>query len=206
MSRKLRRRRVGAVAVVAALATLGAIDVMLVSSGRGAAPVRAVPVAAQVPSAAPSQVVPSPTQPGPEMPSAPAATASVPPVAPETPPPVVDGVRRTNVGSAHSPQLLQQLSASPVTMPRPADAGALGIDVADHQHPDGAAIDWSQVAAAGYKFAFIKATEGDYYDTRSYPPAGPRARAPGLYATGYHFAIPNVGDGASQADFALANG
>ena len=119
---------------------------------------------------------------------------------------MVDGVKRVNVGSAHSPKIQQQLSASPVTMPPPADAGALGVDVADYQHPHGAAIDWSQVAAAGYKFAFVKATEGDYYANPYYASDLAQAKAAGLYATGYHFAIPNVSDGASQADYALANG
>ena len=140
------------------------------------------------------------------MPPGPAATPPVPPKVVEKPPPVVDGVRRANVGSAHSPQLLQQLSAAPATMPPPADAGALGVDVADYQHSHGAAIDWSQVAAAGYKFAFVKATEGDYYVNPYYASDLAQAKAAGLYATGYHFAIPNVSDGASQADYAVGNG
>ena len=38
-----------------------------------------------------------------------------------------------------------------------------GIDVASHQHPGGAAIDWNTVAASGQKFAFVKATEGTNY-------------------------------------------
>jgi GH25 family lysozyme M1 (1,4-beta-N-acetylmuramidase) len=91
-------------------------------------------------------------------------------------------------------------------MPPPADAGALGVDVADYQHAHGAAIDWPQVAAAGYKFAFIKATEGDYYANPYYASDLAQAKAAGLYATGYHFAIPNVSDGASQADYAVGNG
>jgi GH25 family lysozyme M1 (1,4-beta-N-acetylmuramidase) len=124
----------------------------------------------------------------------------------EKPPPVVDGVRRDNVGSAHSPQLQQQLSTSAVTAPPPADAGALGVDVADYQHANGAAIDWPQVAAAGYKFAFVKATEGDYYANPYYGSDLAQAKAAGLYSAGYHFAIPNVSDGASQADYAVANG
>ena len=39
-----------------------------------------------------------------------------------------------------------------------APAGALltGIDVASHQHPSGAAINWAQVRAAGHSFAFVK--------------------------------------------------
>ena len=85
-------------------------------------------------------------------------------------------------------------------------AGALGVDVADYQHRNGALIDWPQVAAAGYKFAFVKATEGDYYVNPWYAYDLARAKAAGLYVAGYHFAIPNVSDGASQADYALQNG
>jgi GH25 family lysozyme M1 (1,4-beta-N-acetylmuramidase) len=195
------------VAAVVALASLGGIDVVLVTSRGAPARELAAAVAAQATPAASSQVLASPSQTGvAEVPSTPAATVPVPTQVVETPPPVVDGVRRGNVGSAHSPQILQQLSASPVTMPPPADAGALGVDVADYQHPHGAAIDWSQVAAAGYKFAFIKATEGDYYANPYYASDLAQAKAAGLYATGYHFAIPNLSDGASQADYALADG
>jgi GH25 family lysozyme M1 (1,4-beta-N-acetylmuramidase) len=209
MSSKFRRRRVGVVAVVVTLASLGGVDVMLVTSRGAPSRELAAAVAAQATAVAssPSQVPASPSQTGAaEVPSAPAATASVPPRVVEAPPPVVDGVRRGNVGSAHSPRLLQQLSAAPATMPPPAYAGALGVDVADYQHPNGAAIGWSQVAAAGYKFAFIKATEGGYYANPYYASDLAQAKAAGLYATGYHFAVPNVSDGASQADYALANG
>ena len=175
---------------------------MLVTSGGAPAPELAVPAAAQATPDATSQHLASPAQP--VGPSAPATVPAAPVV--ETPPPVVDGVKRVDVGSAHSPQLLQQLSAAPVTMPPPAEAGALGVDVADYQHPHGAPIDWPQVAAAGYKFAFVKATEGDYYANPYYASDLAQAKAAGLYATGYHFAIPNVSGGASQADYALANG
>jgi GH25 family lysozyme M1 (1,4-beta-N-acetylmuramidase) len=205
MSRKLRRRKAGAAAVVVALASLGGLDVTLVTSHGAQAPELAVAAADQVTPVASSQVVASPSQPGPAG-ASPAVTVPAPTQVTETPPPVVDGVKRVNVGSAHSPRLLQQLATSPATMPPPADAGALGVDVADYQHSHGAAIDWPQVAAAGYKFAFVKATEGDYYANPYYASDLAQAKAAGLYATGYHFAIPNVSDGASQADYALANG
>ena len=207
MSRKFRRHRVGAAAVVVALASLGGLDVKLVTSGGAPAPELAVAAANQVTPVASSQALAAPAQPdATEVPSAPAVTVPAPTQVTEAPPPVVDGVKRVNVGSAHSPRLLQQLATAPATMPPPADAGALGVDVADYQHPNGAAIDWSQVAAAGYKFAFVKATEGDYYANPYYASDLAQAKAAGLYATGYHFAIPNVSDGASQADYALANG
>ena len=38
-----------------------------------------------------------------------------------------------------------------------------GIDVASHQHPGGAAIDWTAVKQSGQSFVFVKATEGTSY-------------------------------------------
>jgi GH25 family lysozyme M1 (1,4-beta-N-acetylmuramidase) len=59
-------------------------------------------------------------------------------------------------------------------------------------------------AAAGYKFAFVKATEGGYYANPYYASDLAQAKAAGLYAAGYHFAVPNVSDGTSQADYRSA--
>jgi len=118
------------------------------------------------------------------------------------PPPVIDGVRRVYVGSPHSPRLSHALAGSPAII-RPASAGARGVDVASYQHPHGAGIDWGQVARAGYKFAFVKASEGDYYVNPYYATDLAQAKAAGLYVTGYHFAIPNVSGGASQAEYAV---
>jgi GH25 family lysozyme M1 (1,4-beta-N-acetylmuramidase) len=140
---------------------------------------------------------------------------------------------RFNVGAAHSPQLLHRLSgpldgtgrisragrnAAPErnTVASPAATkgggpGALpqGVDVAAFQHrkssqyPNGAPIDWTQVAGAGYKFAAIKATEGTYYTNPYYASDVAAAKAAGLHVAGYHFAIPNVGTAAGQADYAV---
>jgi GH25 family lysozyme M1 (1,4-beta-N-acetylmuramidase) len=199
--------RMGVAAVALTLASLGGLDVALVTSGGNRAPELARAAAAQSTPAPASQALaaPSPAASA-AVPSAGVTTVPATPPVVATTPPVVDGVRRNNVGSAHSPQLLQQLAAAPATMPPPAEAGALGVDVADFQHPGGAAIDWGQVAAAGYKFAFIKVTEGDYYANPYYASDLAQAKAAGLYVAGYHFAIPNVSDGASQADYAIANG
>ena len=121
------------------------------------------------------------------------------------PPPVVNGVRRVFVGSPHSPRLSQALSGGPANTATalPASAGARAVDVASHQHPHGAAINWGQVARAGYRFAFIKATEGNYYANPYYGSDVAQAKAAGLAVTGYHFAVPNVSSGASQADYAV---
>ena len=121
----------------------------------------------------------------------------------------------------HSPQLLAELAgatgAGGAPAPAALDAEAAaksprrlpGLDVAAFQHPvssahpGGAAIYWDAVARMGYRFAAVKATEGDYYvnpwaasDLRS-------AKAAGLDVAPYHFAIPNLSGGAAQARFAV---
>jgi GH25 family lysozyme M1 (1,4-beta-N-acetylmuramidase) len=105
----------------------------------------------------------------------------------------------------HSPQLLQQLATPPSTVTNQATSltTVRGIDVASFQHPKGAAIGWASVARAGYKFAAVKTTEGDYYVNPYAVGDIAAAKAAGLYATAYHFAIPNITTGAFQAQFAV---
>jgi GH25 family lysozyme M1 (1,4-beta-N-acetylmuramidase) len=109
----------------------------------------------------------------------------------------------------HSPQLLQQLAAPSSSAAAAAtnQATALttirGIDVASYQHQNGAAISWASVGRAGYKFAAIKTTEGNYYVNPYAISDIVSAMSAGLYATVYHFAIPNITTGAAQAQFAL---
>lgn len=109
----------------------------------------------------------------------------------------------------HSPQLLHQLAAPSSSSSAAAtnQATALttvrGIDVASYQHQNGAAISWASVGRAGYKFAAIKTTEGNYYVNPYAISDIVSAMSAGLYATVYHFAIPNITTGAVQAQFAL---
>src|SRR5262249_20878646 len=72
-------------------------------------------------------------------------------------------------------------------------------DVAAFPHPNGAAIVWQQVAAAGIKFAAVKVTEGAYYTNPFAASDLTEAKAAGLTPIGYAFAIPNGGsDGSTQ--------
>src|SRR5262249_17459698 len=71
------------------------------------------------------------------------------------------------------------------------------------QHPSGAAINWASVAAAGYQFAAIKATEGNYYVNPYYANDAAAATAAGMYVAAYHFANPPDSTGAAQADYAV---
>jgi GH25 family lysozyme M1 (1,4-beta-N-acetylmuramidase) len=130
-------------------------------------------------------------------------------------------IDRFNEGATHSPELEGQRSA-PAVAPGPAArfrAAALaapalaasestpsaveGIDVASHQHPNGDAINWTDVASAGYKFAFIKVSEGSYYTNPYYAGDASGATSAGMFVAPYTFAIPNYSGGALQADYAL---
>lgn len=120
---------------------------------------------------------------------------------------------RFNVGNTHSPQV-ERMMNRPAVAPRAAarlrPAGLAssastveGIDVASFQHPNGAPINWTQVAQAQYKFAFIKATEGSYYVNPYYASDASGAKSAGLLTAPYAFAIPNYSGGALQADYVL---
>jgi GH25 family lysozyme M1 (1,4-beta-N-acetylmuramidase) len=115
----------------------------------------------------------------------------------------------------HSPRLLAELAGHAGTpgqgQPTGAAAGSYlrGLDVAAFQHPDtkrypkGVPIAWRAVAAAGYGFAAIKGTEGDYYVNPWASRDVAQAKAAGLDVSIYHFAVPNVSGGAEQARFAI---
>jgi GH25 family lysozyme M1 (1,4-beta-N-acetylmuramidase) len=123
-------------------------------------------------------------------------------------------VVRSNVAATHSPQLESMLAGHPAVAPKAASvrqagvattASAVeGIDVSSAQHLDGT-INWSDVANAGYKFAFIKASEGSYYVNPYYQSDLAGAQAAGMFAAPYAFAIPNYSGGALQADYMLDN-
>jgi len=72
----------------------------------------------------------------------------------------------------------------------PPAAAARGIDVPSFQHPGGVRIVWSSVARAGYRFAFIKATEGSYYVNPYLRADVAAAELRGPLAAAYHFANP----------------
>jgi GH25 family lysozyme M1 (1,4-beta-N-acetylmuramidase) len=133
-------------------------------------------------------------------------------------PPTLAG--RGNVAAAHSPHVLRMLAGRSAVPPFVTGAGSgrhagaspaavaatamvQGIDISSRQHPGGAPIDWAKVAAAGYKFAFIKATEGSYYVNPYYSADVAAARKAGLFTAAYHFAIPNDSSGTLQADLAV---
>jgi GH25 family lysozyme M1 (1,4-beta-N-acetylmuramidase) len=105
---------------------------------------------------------------------------------------------------SHSPQMQRRLAAGPPSTDPAAAQWPQGIDVSSHNHPGGAAIDWSQVVGSGYRFAYVKATEGNYYQNPYANGDAAASHGAGLWTGAYHFANPSVGDGASQADYFIA--
>lgn len=88
-----------------------------------------------------------------------------------------------------------------------ASSGIQGVDVASYQHPGGAAIDWNAVAAGGYSFAFIKATEATNYKNPYFNGDWRGAGAAGMWRGAYHFARPALplSTAIDQADWFIAS-
>ncbi|MGP3691529.1 GH25 family lysozyme [Streptomyces sp. IBSNAI002] len=86
---------------------------------------------------------------------------------------------------------------------RSAPTGVEGVDVASYQGRD---VPWPAMAKAGVRFAYVKATEGTGYENphRAAQVAG--ARKAGLLVGAYHFARPDLSNGAAQARYFLSNG
>ena len=93
-------------------------------------------------------------------------------------------------------------TAAPTPIPTPTPKFAEGIDVSHWQNT----IDWTKVAGAGKRFAYIKASEStDFVDPLFYQNRS-QARAAGLYVGAYHFAQPSTtaGDAVAEADHFIA--
>jgi GH25 family lysozyme M1 (1,4-beta-N-acetylmuramidase) len=67
-------------------------------------------------------------------------------------------------------------------------------------------LDWQQQWNMGARFAYVKASEGNYYTNPSYADQYQGSRAVGMIRGAYHFAIPNWSSGADQARYFVQNG
>ncbi|WP_041652155.1 GH25 family lysozyme [Pseudarthrobacter phenanthrenivorans] len=80
--------------------------------------------------------------------------------------------------------------------------GIQGLDVSGHQP----SVDWQQQWNMGARFAYVKATEGNYYKNPSFNSQYQGSRNLGMIRGAYHFAIPNWSSGADQARYFVQNG
>ncbi|MDD7581547.1 glycoside hydrolase family 25 protein [Corynebacterium sp. 32222D000AT] len=88
-------------------------------------------------------------------------------------------------------------NAAPMSTSAPA-----GVDVAAHQHPGGAPIDWGQVKSDGQSFAFVKASEGEGFSNPHFAVDANAAAASGLKVGAYHYGRPNTDAKTQAAHFA----
>jgi GH25 family lysozyme M1 (1,4-beta-N-acetylmuramidase) len=89
------------------------------------------------------------------------------------------------VAALSVPLIIVPLLAMPPA--RASEQHAPGIDVSHWQ----GTIDWQRVGAAGWKFAFAKATEGRFGDDSTYSTNRTGAGAAGMAFGAYHFARPS---------------
>lgn len=94
---------------------------------------------------------------------------------------------------AHAQRMLREQQLRAPQAPDP----ARGIDVSNHQ----AAVNFRAVRAAGYRFAYVKATEGEGFVDTLLPAHVAAARAAGVKVGAYHFLRPRPGrTGGAEAD------
>ena len=104
-----------------------------------------------------------------------------------------------------TPTPTAQPTPTPTPTPTPAPTATPttldGIDVSYHQ----GSIAWPQVAAAGKRFAFVRATAGTLTADTAYGANWSGARAAGLTVGSYHFANPDgaLNDAANEASWFL---
>ncbi|MFS8935812.1 glycoside hydrolase family 25 protein [Corynebacterium sp. c25Ua_89] len=77
-----------------------------------------------------------------------------------------------------------------------------GIDIANHQHPGGAPINWGEVKSDDQSFAFVKATEGSDWTNPHFITDSNAAAASGLKVGAYHYARPASSATRQAAHFA----
>ncbi|MFC5799263.1 lysozyme [Streptomyces formicae] len=88
---------------------------------------------------------------------------------------------------------------------RPRDGRAVqteGVDVSSHQGN----VNWASLWSSGVKWAYVKATEGTYYENPYFAQQYNGSYTIGMIRGAYHFATPDTTTGTAQADFFVDNG
>lgn len=80
--------------------------------------------------------------------------------------------------------------------------GIQGLDVSSHQGN----VDWQTQWNMGAKFAYVKATEALSYKNPNFGQQYNGSYNTGMIRGAYHFAIPNISNAQSQADYFVNNG
>jgi GH25 family lysozyme M1 (1,4-beta-N-acetylmuramidase) len=86
--------------------------------------------------------------------------------------------------------------------PSLAAASVEGVDVSGHQGN----VDWAALWNSGVRFAYVKATEGNYYRNPYFPQQYNGSYNIGMIRGAYHFATPHDSSGANQANYFVDHG
>lgn len=81
---------------------------------------------------------------------------------------------------------------------------ARAIDVSSWQHPNGEAIDFAKVKAAGVSGVWIKCTQGTTYTNPFFKGDYDGAKAAGLVVGAFHFATPSASTAEAESSHALS--
>jgi GH25 family lysozyme M1 (1,4-beta-N-acetylmuramidase) len=85
------------------------------------------------------------------------------------------------------------------TRDAPAGYPVRGVDVSNHQK----VVSWASMYRAGVRFAYAKASEGNYFTDAYYADNQTNAKRNHVYFGGYHYARPDQSSGTQQADYFL---
>ncbi|WP_315913034.1 GH25 family lysozyme [Arthrobacter sp. lap29] len=131
--------------------------------------------------------------------------------------PIVTGIERPSGAGAFMGQAGKDATDSTLALARPMMANTeptvdeqpagtkgnpLGLDVSGWQKN----VDWAAVKKSGAKFTYIKTSEGPWTLNDYFNQQYNGSTAAGLLRGGYHFARPNLSNGASQAQVMLESG
>lgn len=122
------------------------------------------------------------------------------PTAAHQPTPIARQHGITKAGEAYM-GWLQPTAASQSIQAAPA-ATVEGIDVSSHQGN----VNWAAQWSAGKRFAYVKATEGNYYTNPYFGQQYNGSYNVGMVRGAYHFATPNDSSGANQANYFVDHG
>lgn len=97
----------------------------------------------------------------------------------------------------------QSSTAATASAPAAVPAATVeGIDVSSHQGN----VNWASQWSAGKRFAYVKATEGNYYSNPYFAQQYNGSYGVGMIRGAYHFATPNDSSGANQANYFVDRG
>lgn len=97
----------------------------------------------------------------------------------------------------------QSSTAATASVPAAVPAATVeGIDVSSHQGN----VNWASQWSAGKRFAYVKATEGNYYSNPYFAQQYNGSYGVGMIRGAYHFATPNDSSGANQANYFVDRG